>query len=148
MRHGLPAGLTGAHRPPNRPRRMWRKLQITSFLLAWLFATGSQWDLVQVFAWGRMFADNATTMSLAEAARETFAPDHICPLCQAVSRAKQQQDNPSTPAAKVPGKILLVFQPVPAVIIAAPPLSPWSPSDRVMLSTGRLAPPTPPPRAA
>ncbi len=127
---------------------MWRKFQITSVLLAWLFATGSQWDFVQVFAWGRMFADNATTMSLAEAARETFAPEKLCPLCQAVSRAKQQQENPSAPDAKAPGKILLVFQPVPTVIIAAPPLSPWSPGDQVMLSIGRLAPPTPPPRTA
>ena len=31
-----------------------RQLSLILTLIAWLFATGSHWDLVQAFGWGRM----------------------------------------------------------------------------------------------
>lgn len=129
--------------------RMFRRLQFTTVLLAWLLATGSQWDCAQVFAWGKMVANYSRTMPTLDAVRLTFAPGNECDLCVSVGDAKQRQNNPATPAAKMPGKILLVFQPAPAVIVTAPEIFSWSPSDPLMaLGASRASPPVPPPRAA
>src|SRR5471032_1474735 len=70
-----------------------RQLSLLLTLAAWLLATGSQWDLVQTFAWGRMFVENTRTLPLLEAAQRTFSPEGRCPICAAVSAAKQQQEN-------------------------------------------------------
>jgi hypothetical protein len=116
-------------------------------LAAWLLATGSQWDLVQTFAWARMFALNAETLSLTEAAERTFSPEGRCALCEAVSGAKQQQENAATiPGGRADAKILLAFEPAPSPIVAAPDFSPWSLSDPLVSSLARSAPPVPPPR--
>ena len=127
---------------------MWRKFQISCVLLAWLLATGSQWDLTQVFAWGRMFTGYAHTMTLTNALCETFDPAKPCPICQLVQAAKQQQDSPATPDAKVPGKMLIIFQPAAVIVFAAPAVAPWLHHESDIQSTGRGAPPVPPPRAA
>jgi hypothetical protein len=127
---------------------MFRRFQLTAVLLAWLLATGSQWDLAQTFAWGRMIATRAHTVPLIEAVRLTFTPGNECEVCDAVNAAKQQQDNPATPSAKAPGKLLLVLQPTPAFVIAVPEFSPWSLSDFTVPDASRAAPPLPPPRAA
>ena len=37
---------------------MRKNLAITSLLFAWLCANGALLDAVQVFAWGKMFAEN------------------------------------------------------------------------------------------
>lgn len=126
---------------------MRRKIQLICLLGAWLLATGSQWDLVQVFAWGRMFAGYAREMPLAAALGQTFKPDNMCNLCRAVKEAKQEQDQ--SPAATYKdglGKILLVFEPEPRVVVARPSFSSWSPGDRVLTGATRAAPPVPPPR--
>jgi len=124
-----------------------RKIQLICLLSAWLLATGSQWDMVQVFAWGRMFAGYAREMPLTAALSQTFKPDNMCPICRAVKAAKQQQDE--SPAASYKdelGKILLVFEPVPQVVVARPSFSSWSPSDQILTGAMRAAPPVPPPR--
>ena len=126
---------------------MRRKIQLICLLSAWLMATGSQWDMVQVFAWGRMFASYARGMPLTAALGQTFKPDNMCPICRAVKAAKQQQDeSPATSYKDELGKILLVFEPAPQVVVARPSFSSWSPSDQVMIDLGRSAPPVPPPR--
>ena len=127
---------------------MRRKLSLLFVLFAWLLATGSQWDCAQVLAWGRMIAHYSQLMPLTDAVRLTFTPGNECNVCLAVGEAKKQQDDPATPDAKAPGKILLVFQPVPVVIVATPSISLWSPSDQFAPDTMRSAPPVPPPRAA
>ncbi len=127
---------------------MWRKFQISAVLLAWLLATGSQWDVAQVFAWGRMIASYSRTMPLSEAIRMTFAPGNECSVCVAVDEARQQPDSATTPAAKVLGKILLVFQPVPVIVIVVPEFSPWPSDGQIMLGASRASPPVPPPRVA
>ena len=127
---------------------MFRRFQIGSVLLAWLLATGSQWDCAQVFAWGRMIAIYSRTMPLAEAVRLTFTPGNECDVCLAVGEAKEQQNSPTTPAAKAPGKILLVFQPVPVIVIVVPEFSPWPSDGQTMLGASRASPPVPPPRPA
>ncbi len=92
-------------------------------LTAWLFATGSHWDLVQTFAWGRMIAKYAERMPIADAVATTFSPQTMCPLCHAVAEAKQQQSNdPTAPVLKSPGKILLVCAPVAMAPLAPAPV--------------------------
>jgi hypothetical protein len=116
-------------------------------LIDWLAATVSPSDVLQAFAWGRMCAGYSRTMPLKEAIELTFAPDHPCCLCKAIREAKQRQ-SPVTPAdPKVQGKILLVFQPEPGVVIAAPSAPPWALGAQIGLSAERAAPPTPPPLA-
>jgi hypothetical protein len=126
---------------------MRQRLSLIFTLAAWLFATGSQWDLVQAFAWGRMFATNVQSMSVVEAAKLTFSPEGRCEICHAVSDAKQQQESSATvPGGKLDAKILLAFEPAPAPVVAAPEFSPWSLSDPLVSSLARSAPPVPPPR--
>lgn len=126
---------------------MRRRLSLIFTLFAWLLATGSQWDLVQTFAWGRMFVTNVQSMSVAEAARLTFSPEGRCEICHVVSDAKQQQENSATiPGGKVDAKILLAFEPASSPVVAAPDFSSWSLSDPLASSLARSAPPVPPPR--
>lgn len=128
---------------------MRRRISLILTLAAWLLATGSHWDLVQTFAWGRMIATYSQTVPLAEAIRLTFTPENMCGICSAVSTAKQQQsDAAAIPGGKLDGKILLAFTPAPAPVVAAPSFvspvfdHPWTPISE------RAAPPVPPPRSA
>ena len=127
---------------------MRRKLSLITMLFAWLLATGSHWDLVQTFAWGRMIATYSQSMSLTEAVRLTFTPDNLCGICESVSAAKQQQehDNALPSEAKSFGKILLVYQPVPVVF--APVLSAVNGhcDETRPAYRERAQPPVPPPR--
>jgi hypothetical protein len=126
---------------------MRQRFQLPALLLAWFIATGGQWDLVQTFAWGRMFANYSRIMSVESALRLTFRPDNLCSVCKLVRAAKQQQEQSPAAAAKAVGKILLVFEPVPAVVVAALPIEPWTVEAKTMRSAERGAPPIPPPRS-
>jgi hypothetical protein len=126
---------------------MRRKLSLITMLTAWLLATGSHWDLVQTFAWGRMIATYSQSMSLARAVKLTFTPDNLCGVCKSVSEAKQQQDAALPPDAKVNGKILLVYQPQKAWIGELPMKAKWEPSEQRAVLRDRSPPPVPPPRA-
>lgn len=124
---------------------MRRKLSLVFTLAAWLLATGSQWDLVQTFAWARMFAVNARTMSLVDAVKYTLSPEDRCELCNAVSTAKQHEEA-ALPGGKAEGKLVLAFEPAPSPVIAVPALGGWMPRESSVCSAGRAAPPLPPPR--
>lgn len=128
---------------------MRRKLSLIVTLFAWLLATGSHWDLVQTFAWGRMIVGYARTMPLTEAVRRTFSPETMCPICRVVAAAKQEEDrdNPVAPT-QGPREIVLVCTPRARVFLAPAPqcvgrLAALSPP----VSADRPAPPLPPPRA-
>jgi len=124
------------------------KISVVLTLAAWLFATGSQWNLVQVFAWSRMFVLNTHTLPLFAAAQRTFSPEGRCSICQAVVAAQQPQEKNAVPPGGTPGaKTFLFFQRAPSPVVAAPMISPWSPGDRLIPSVERAAPPLPPPRA-
>jgi hypothetical protein len=127
---------------------MRRRLQLSLVLFAWLLATGSQWHVVQTFAWGRMVTAYAKTMPLREAIRLTFTPDNMCGVCELVSAAQQQHPGDSAlPAGtSLDSKTLFVFQPVPTVILTAPTAGLWSLGDLPIPSSTRAAPPLPPPR--
>lgn len=128
---------------------MRRRLSIISLLFAWLLATGSQWDVVQTFAWGKMIVTYAQSMRVTEAVRLTFTPGNMCSLCHAVSEAKQQQTDdalPGDPAGKL-AKIPLVFQASSVFVSSAPTVQGVSPDEFLeMQGVARAAPPVPPPR--
>ena len=130
---------------------MRHRLSLILTLTAWLLATGSHWDLVQTFGWGRMIATYAQSMSFTQAVKKTFSAGETCGVCEAVATAKQKETaDSSAPTApgKSFGKILLVFAPdsTPALLIL-PAVFPWSPSDQTVPSATRAAPPLPPPRS-
>ena len=99
---------------------MRRKISLILTLAAWLVATGSQWDALQTFAWGRMIVENSREMTVAQAVTKTFSAETMCSICEVVAEAKQEESRRSgVPDAKVPGKIPLVCAP-PALVVAAP----------------------------
>jgi hypothetical protein len=128
-------------------RPMRRKLSLITMLTAWLLATGSHWDLVQTFAWGRMIATYSQSMSLAQAVKLTFTPDNLCGVCESVSEAKQHQDTSMPADAKALGKILLVFQPAPTFHVALPVTGTWPVGVLSPVYRDRAPPPLTPPRA-
>lgn len=128
---------------------MRRRTSLILTLAAWLLATGSHWDLVQTFAWGRMIATYSQTVPLSEAIRLTFTPENMCGVCSAVSTAKQQQsETAAIPGGKLDGKVLLVFAPVPAPVVAAPSFVSTVFDLFSVPVSERAAPPVPPPRLA
>jgi hypothetical protein len=128
---------------------MRRQLSLILTLSAWLLATGSHWDLVQTFGWGRMIATYSQSMSFTQAVKKTFSAGTTCGVCDAVTTAKQHDADASVPTApgKSFGKIHLVFAPdsTPALLIL-PVVFPWSHSDQTIPTVTRAAPPLPPPR--
>jgi hypothetical protein len=124
-----------------------RKLPLVLTLAAWLFATGSHWDMVQAFAWARMLTTNAQTMSLDDAFAQTFSPEGRCSLCEAISAAKQQQDeNGHTTSNQAPGKTVLVYLPAPPVVIGKPDSVRFVPTKFMAQGVERPAPLLTPPR--
>jgi hypothetical protein len=126
---------------------MRRKLSLIAMLTAWLLATGSHWDLVQTFAWGRMIATYSQTMPLAQAIKLTFTPDNLCGVCKSVSEAKQQQDTALPSEAKTAGKILMVYQAQPVFVAKLSTSVRWMDRERNPQMRDRSPPPVPPPRA-
>ncbi len=129
---------------------MRRKLSLITMMTAWLLATGSHWDLVQTFAWGRMIANYSQSMPLAQAIKLTFTPDNLCGICESVSEAKQQDTAaPTTPSATVAkAELPLATAPEHVFVFCSVPAPVWPAEHRVADACARPAPPTEPPRAA
>jgi len=125
---------------------MRQRLAIFSLLAAWFLATGSQWDLVQTFAWAKMLVGYSKVMPLNEAVAETFDADKPCPLCQAVSRAKQQQNRSLPPEVNLRVKLVMIFQPATAFVATVQQANSWLRSDWDLPTSERPSPPVPPPR--
>jgi hypothetical protein len=119
--------------------------QLIVLLSAWLLATGVHWDAIQVFAWGRMFADNARTLPVLAAVRQTFDPQEMCGMCCAVQAAKREQREAAA-VGQAEGKAPLVIQPVARVIVAVPAGQPRMTKESEIPAIERDAPPVPPPR--
>jgi hypothetical protein len=124
---------------------VFKRFQLLLVLLAWLMATGAQWDLVQVFGWGRMIVNHSRDMNLINAVKKTFDGE-MCSVCRAVTAAKQQENRTTVPNGKFEGKIVLVYQPTAEVILTVPDSVTWAHCEWEPLSALRSAPPTPPPR--
>lgn len=129
---------------------MRQRLQFSVVVLAWFLATGCQWDVVQVVAWGRMFSGYSSAMSLSAAVQKTFSGE-ACELCQVArdGRAKQESDGdatlPATPKGKLPDLCLLAV----TTPVNAPCPGPTGLLAEVVPpgSRERASPPLPPPRA-
>ena len=128
---------------------MRRRFSLVLTLVAWLLATGSHWDLVQTFAWGRMITTYSHSMPLLRAVEKTFAGDALCGVCELVRGAKQQDaNNAQIPGSNAPEKTYLVSTSV--VRVHASPAAACVgliPVDAVLLSADRATPPLPPPRS-
>jgi len=128
---------------------MRTKLSLILTLFAWLLATGSQWDAVQTFAWGRMIAGYAQTMSFSAAVKKTFSPDTMCRLCHAVAAAKKSQErDDAVPGAKSVNKVVLISAPNSSSFLS--PLSTCVglvPRMATPKSAERAEPSSPPPRS-
>lgn len=127
---------------------MRRNLSLLMTLSAWLLATGSHWDLVQTFAWGRMIAAYSQSMPLSEAIKRTFTAENLCGVCEVVNDAKQGQDATGAGAGKLEHKVQLAFATTPRVVMVAPEPAPWLHVDTLPPHAPSQAPPTPPPRVA
>ena len=123
---------------------MTRAFQSWVVLIAWLLATGVQWDLLQVIAWGRMFVGYSETMRISEAVQKTFGGEMCC-LCKAVKKAKEQQEELPSPDS-VKGKFVLIHQMAQSPILAIPVGRDWPWSRLRPAIEPRDPPPKPPPR--
>ncbi len=126
---------------------MRRNLSLLLTLSAWLLATGSHWDLVQTFAWGRMIAAYSQSMPLSEAIKRTFTAENLCGVCEVVNDAKQGQDATGAGAGKLDAKVPLAFAAAPIVVMPAPEPGLWLLADALPPRAPSRVPPTPPPQA-
>lgn len=127
---------------------MRRTISIVSLTFAWLCANGAIWDAAQIFAWAKMFASYAQTLSVGAALEETFDASKPCEMCRSVAKAKEaeQKQAPQTIEQAVAGKLLLACE-IPARVVMVAPQTEWPAAlPRVAPSrTERV--PVPPPRA-
>ncbi len=125
---------------------MHQRVKIITVLFAWFLATGTPWDLVQTFGWGRMIAQYAQSMPLSEAVKRTFSGE-MCGVCEVVNDARQA-DDPALPrlGGGFDPKLLALAIP-PTLVFAAPAAEPWPRATELAPSLARAAPPVPPPRA-
>lgn len=77
---------------------MRSRLSLFTLLLAWLLATGSQWEVVQIFAWGRMIVQSARQENLSSAIQDTLEGKAPCAICRLVTAAKKNA-LPAVPSA-------------------------------------------------
>ena len=126
---------------------MKKKFAIPCLLLAWICANGALLDIVQVFAWGKMFSGYAQTMSVAAALKETFDPAKPCEMCIGVSTAKEDLEQKKLPAvAETGGKLVLAFHlPTAFVWVSVPEAWPRARAAVAPSRSDQL--PVPPPRA-
>lgn len=127
---------------------MCRQCSLILTLVAWLFATGSHWELVQTFAWGRMITTYSRSMPLLQAVKKTFSGEAMCGICEAVREARQQDANDArAPGPKAPEKIFIVSVPSAPVLASPVPVCAGLVPDLLALASAELfAPPGPPPR--
>lgn len=126
-----------------------QRLQLGLVFFAWFMTTGSQWDLVQVVAWGKMFTGYSAGMSLTAAAQKTFSGE-LCTLCHVAQDGRKQQESGGDTATpgKSAGKMLdLCPLTVFTAVISPRDGAVGSLAALVMIDgRGRACPPSPPPR--
>ena len=115
--------------------------------VAWLLATGVQWDFVQVCGWGRMFAGYSQIMPWTKAVRMTFNGE-MCGVCRAVDAAAEQRaDSGAVPTGDTLRiKITLICESPRVLLVGVPGKKNRFAADPRVPENLREAPPTPPPR--
>ena len=128
---------------------MRRFLSTTALLLAWLCANGAVWNVVQVFAWAKMFNEYAQVMPVTDALELTFdgsAPCDLCTLAQSNQDAARSQLPTEAALGGGQEKIVLIADFTPAPVLVAPdPVWPGLVHEAGLTRT--TAVPVPPPRA-
>lgn len=126
---------------------MRKKVSIVVILVAWLCANGAMWDVAQVFAWGRMFAGYARTLSVGAALRETFDLDKPCEMCRAIQTARttEKEQAPASVASAEKGKVFLTKVAVESFVFTPPPIE-WPRAEAAPLVSRTEPVPVPPPR--
>jgi hypothetical protein len=124
-----------------------KKVAFFSLLLAWLCANGGLLDGMQVFAWAKMFAGYAQTMSVAAALRETFDPAKPCEMCLGVAAAKDTARKQVPQSVEFSAEKITLALEAPSKIILAPVSETWPPIVAMTAVSRSEAVPVPPPRA-
>lgn len=126
---------------------MRRRVAIASLFFAWICANGAIWDAAQVFAWGKMFAGYAQTMSMPAALEATFDPARPCDLCLGVASAKEtaRQQLPQD-VERAAEKLVLALH-VTGPIVLVKTRSEWPHAMANIAPVRTEAVPVPPPRA-
>lgn len=127
---------------------MRRKISTFALLLAWLFANGAVWNVVQVVAWAKMFRDYSVVMPAHEALRVTFVGGEACNLCH-IAQSAQDSARDQLPREDALGgsdRVLLTFQATPPMVLSAPDTAWPSLENEVGLMRTDTVP-VPPPRA-
>ena len=125
---------------------MLQRFKVVVILTASFLATGSQWNVLQVFAWASMFSENVRQLPLGEAVARTFSPEARCNLCAAVSEGKQQQQSETALNPKFEDRSLLICEPAPQYLFEADDVAGWLDSRTRLAGISRERPPVPPPR--
>lgn len=116
-------------------------------LVSWCLAAGVQWDLLQAFAWGRMFADYAKQQSIGRALQSTFAPENVCGLCVVAQEGRKAQDEQPL-AHQADAKFLAMLVPQAGIVFEKPIRGEWQAPPVSWTTERRARPPLPPPRHA
>lgn len=127
---------------------MPRLLAPIALLTAWLCASGAALDLAQAFAWARMFGSYVHSESVIAAAKDTFDPDRPCPICKAVSHARDEAKQ-QAPAQKSPSSEKFYWVLVSQVgWVGRASGASWTESEPALPFSRVCEVPVPPPRAA
>ena len=128
---------------------MRRHVSAACLILAWLFANGAVWNVVQVAGWVKMIHDYSQVMPAAVALERTFDGSAPCVFCHISQKAQDAARDQMPREAALGGgmeKILLLAENVPAVVLVAPDFMwPGIVDDAGLIRTDSV--PVPPPRA-
>ncbi len=127
---------------------MRRSLAASALLLAWLCAQGFLLDSVQVFAWAKMYAGYARTLSWSAAVAETFDPGKPCAICCAVRKAREHRSESSGLPAREDGPSLVFALVTTEVWVERADLGGRHVQVPPMIEEWLAPVPKPPPRAA
>jgi hypothetical protein len=99
---------------------MRRKISLGCLLVAWFFANGALWNVVQVVAWVKMFHEYSETMPADEALQRTFDGSKPCKLCS-MAKAAEDTAHKQRPrdAALGDGSEKLLFVSESALVVVA-----------------------------
>jgi len=112
---------------------------------ALMISIGAQWVVLQSAAWvGMAVSYSLKTGSITVGLSETFDGEHPCPLCKAVSKAKQgEKKNAKFETVK---KIELFANSNCAIVFPSPPSTELPRAGNEAAAPRYTAPPVPPPR--
>ncbi|MBI5771546.1 MAG: hypothetical protein HZA93_27480 [Verrucomicrobia bacterium] len=126
---------------------MRRAFPTAALIFAWLCANGALWDAAQLFAWAKMFAGYAQTLTVTHAIEQTFDASKPCEMCVSIAKAKEiEQTRAPQSIEHSTEKLVLACELPPRTVFEVPRLEwPDAPSRVALIRTERV--PVPPPRA-